>query len=159
MVTDLNITGKPAQFGRGVMQDVSDKLLGQFVACLEKKLGAPADEPVQDAAAPAVRSWPTTRPAWPRRRPRPAATPRSATSPSSASRPVSTIGTASRPAAGAASATGLRRRRDALDLGATVLPILVKAYWSEGLIGVLGSCCWSSRCAAGSTDHRRHRGR
>ncbi|MCG8152231.1 carbon monoxide dehydrogenase, partial [Pimelobacter simplex] len=33
VVTDLAITGKPAQFGRGVMQDVSDKLLGQFVAC------------------------------------------------------------------------------------------------------------------------------
>ena len=29
VVTDLAITGKPAQFGRGVMQDVSDKLLGQ----------------------------------------------------------------------------------------------------------------------------------
>lgn len=36
--TDLSITGKPAQFGRGVMQSVSDKLLGQFVACLESKL-------------------------------------------------------------------------------------------------------------------------
>jgi uncharacterized protein len=35
--TDLSITGKPAQFGRGVMQDVSDKLLGQFVACLEQR--------------------------------------------------------------------------------------------------------------------------
>ena len=44
--TDLNITGKPAQFGRGVMQDVSDKLLGQFASCLETKLGADtADEP------------------------------------------------------------------------------------------------------------------
>ena len=31
VLTDLAITGKPAQFGRGVMQDVSDKLLGQFV--------------------------------------------------------------------------------------------------------------------------------
>ena len=38
IVTDLSITGKPAQFGRGVMQSVSDKLLGQFVACLESKL-------------------------------------------------------------------------------------------------------------------------
>jgi carbon monoxide dehydrogenase subunit G len=28
--TDLNITGKVAQFGRGVMADVSSKLLGQF---------------------------------------------------------------------------------------------------------------------------------
>ena len=38
--TDLAITGKPAQFGRGVMQDVSDKLLGQFVDCLEARLTA-----------------------------------------------------------------------------------------------------------------------
>ena len=41
--TDLAITGKPAQFGRGVMQDVSDKLLGQFVACLEQRLAGPAE--------------------------------------------------------------------------------------------------------------------
>lgn len=40
VVTDLNITGKPAQFGRGVIQDVSDKLLGQFVDCIAGKLGA-----------------------------------------------------------------------------------------------------------------------
>lgn len=39
--TDLQITGKPAQFGRGVIQDVSDKLLGQFVSCLQSKVGAP----------------------------------------------------------------------------------------------------------------------
>jgi carbon monoxide dehydrogenase subunit G len=32
--TDLQVTGKVAQFGRGVMADVSSKLLGQFVACL-----------------------------------------------------------------------------------------------------------------------------
>lgn len=40
VVTELNITGKPAQFGRGVMQTVSDKLLGQFVSCVESKLTA-----------------------------------------------------------------------------------------------------------------------
>jgi len=33
--TDLTITGKVAQFGRGVMADVSAKLLDQFVQCLE----------------------------------------------------------------------------------------------------------------------------
>lgn len=51
--TDLAITGKPAQFGRGVMQDVSDKLLGQFVACLEQRLEAPepASEPPAEPAA------------------------------------------------------------------------------------------------------------
>jgi carbon monoxide dehydrogenase subunit G len=35
VVTDLTVTGKVAQFGRGVMADVSAKLLGQFVSCLE----------------------------------------------------------------------------------------------------------------------------
>jgi carbon monoxide dehydrogenase subunit G len=33
--TDLTITGKVAQFGRGVLADVSSKLLGQFVKALE----------------------------------------------------------------------------------------------------------------------------
>jgi carbon monoxide dehydrogenase subunit G len=37
--TDLNITGKPAQFGRGVMVDVGNKLIGQFADCLAGKLG------------------------------------------------------------------------------------------------------------------------
>ncbi len=36
VVTDLSITGRAAQFGRGVLADVSSKLLGQFVASLEK---------------------------------------------------------------------------------------------------------------------------
>jgi carbon monoxide dehydrogenase subunit G len=34
--TDLNVTGKVAQFGRGVMADVSAKLLRQFAESLEK---------------------------------------------------------------------------------------------------------------------------
>jgi carbon monoxide dehydrogenase subunit G len=38
VVTDLTVTGKVAQFGRGVMADVSAKLLGQFVDCLETKV-------------------------------------------------------------------------------------------------------------------------
>lgn len=36
--TDLKITGKVAQFGRGVMADVSKKLLGQFAECIEQTL-------------------------------------------------------------------------------------------------------------------------
>jgi carbon monoxide dehydrogenase subunit G len=54
LVTELAVTGKPAQFGRGVMQDVSDKLLGQFVACLEHQLAGDFDEP-----RPAADSTPT----------------------------------------------------------------------------------------------------
>ena len=34
--TDLSITGKVAQFGRGVLADVSSKLMGQFVENLER---------------------------------------------------------------------------------------------------------------------------
>jgi carbon monoxide dehydrogenase subunit G len=37
--TDLNITGRPAQFGRGVMTDVGNKLLGQFADKLAAQLG------------------------------------------------------------------------------------------------------------------------
>jgi uncharacterized protein len=38
VITDLTITGRVAQFGRGVLADVSTKLLGQFADCLESKL-------------------------------------------------------------------------------------------------------------------------
>ena len=50
VTTDLSITGKPAQFGRGVMQDVSDKLLQQFVACIERQFAAPEPEPSRTPA-------------------------------------------------------------------------------------------------------------
>jgi aerobic-type carbon monoxide dehydrogenase small subunit (CoxS/CutS family)/carbon monoxide dehydrogenase subunit G len=40
--TDLNVTGPLAQFGRGVMQDVSAKLMDQFATCLAAELGAEA---------------------------------------------------------------------------------------------------------------------
>jgi uncharacterized protein len=54
VVTDLAITGRAAQFGRGVMADVSTKLLGQFVSCLEKNvLGADRGAPAARADAPA----------------------------------------------------------------------------------------------------------
>jgi carbon monoxide dehydrogenase subunit G len=40
--TDLNVTGKPAQFGRGVMADVADKLIGEFATCLAGQVRTPA---------------------------------------------------------------------------------------------------------------------
>jgi carbon monoxide dehydrogenase subunit G len=51
--TDLTIKGKVAQFGRGMIADVSAKLLDQFVECLEGKLDAPAPA-ASTAAAPAA---------------------------------------------------------------------------------------------------------
>jgi uncharacterized protein len=73
--TDLNITGKVAQFGRGVMADVSSKLLGQFAANLERDVlsgngAASADTttpntttPNTAATAPPASAKPTTTPA------------------------------------------------------------------------------------------------
>lgn len=64
VITDLTVTGKPAQFGRGVMQDVSDKLLGQFVACLESSLGPAAPDeteaPTVEAETPSTAGSPVT---------------------------------------------------------------------------------------------------
>ena len=53
VVTDLTITGRVAQFGRGVLADVSAKLLGQFVDCLESKLLAPTPAAAESASASA----------------------------------------------------------------------------------------------------------
>jgi hypothetical protein len=58
VVTDLTVTGKVAQFGRGVMADVSTKLMGQFVDALQADLegskSAPemASEAGEEAATP-----------------------------------------------------------------------------------------------------------
>jgi uncharacterized protein len=57
--TDLKISGKIAQFGSGMIREVSTKLLGQFADCLEGKLAVdiqaavPASMP---APAPTVRA-------------------------------------------------------------------------------------------------------
>ena len=50
VVTDLSITGKVAQFGRGALADVSDKLLGQF----SDNLNALIEREGTGAAAPAA---------------------------------------------------------------------------------------------------------
>jgi carbon monoxide dehydrogenase subunit G len=44
--TDLKLTGKPAQFGRGVMADVGDRLIGQFADALAQQLAT--DKPAPD---------------------------------------------------------------------------------------------------------------
>jgi carbon monoxide dehydrogenase subunit G len=53
VLTDLTVTGKVAQFGRGVMADVSAKLLDQFVQCLESNVLA-GDGPAPAAETPPV---------------------------------------------------------------------------------------------------------
>jgi uncharacterized protein len=52
--TDMRVTGPAAQFGRGVMQDVSAKLMGRFADCLAEEIagGAPAPEAAVQATGP-----------------------------------------------------------------------------------------------------------
>lgn len=56
VTTELHITGKVAQFGRGIMGDVSEKLMGQFANNLNTMLDAEVDTPQEaaEAAAEAV---------------------------------------------------------------------------------------------------------
>jgi uncharacterized protein len=71
--TELDITGKPAQFGRGVMVDVGNKIIGQFSEHLADMLSTPAtpashDEEVVDAAGAVSTAPAPTVTAQPQRR-------------------------------------------------------------------------------------------
>ncbi|MEU7906776.1 SRPBCC family protein [Actinoplanes sp. NPDC049118] len=50
--TDLKISGKLAQFGSGMIKEVSGRLLGQFVANLEAKLAAGEPAPAPSVVPP-----------------------------------------------------------------------------------------------------------
>lgn len=55
VVTDLSVTGKPAQFGRGMIADVGGKIIEQFAACLSEKLAVAVPQPeAASAGRPAV---------------------------------------------------------------------------------------------------------
>lgn len=64
VVTDLSITGRPAQFGRGIMEDVATRMLDDFARRLEAEVSAApangAGVPPVDAAA--SRSAPASQP-------------------------------------------------------------------------------------------------
>jgi uncharacterized protein len=54
--TDMQITGRAAQFGQGVQQDVAKKIMGRFAECLENEIlgggaEAQAEQPSEDGAA------------------------------------------------------------------------------------------------------------
>jgi carbon monoxide dehydrogenase subunit G len=114
VLTDLAVTGKPAQFGRGLIQDVSDKLLDQFVACLKQQLSP--DEPVEQASAP----------------PEPSQADSSADPAPSRSSPSDSPTQAPRP-----SPAPPPQPRETLDLGATVLPVLIRSYWKPVVAGAI----------------------
>ena len=55
IVTDLQLAGAVAQYGRGLVADVSSQLVGQFADCLKKQLAA---SPEEAAAAVEAQSRP-----------------------------------------------------------------------------------------------------
>jgi carbon monoxide dehydrogenase subunit G len=94
MVTDMKITGRPAQFGRGVISDVADKIIGQFASCVASKLQGeeapavagssegpitgPTEAPVSAAAGAASTNGTTATTTTATAAPAPAATPATA---------------------------------------------------------------------------------
>jgi uncharacterized protein len=150
VVTDLAITGKPAQFGRGVIQDVSDKLLQQFVTCLQSKVGSPdaGTEPVAVPAGNGDREEQVaTAPAVTQFEPSGTSTSEAADDSGAAGSSGGAVGARKAPAttysgvsAGGSpgDSSGASGGDDnALDLGATVLPVIAKAYWRQIAGGVV----------------------
>jgi uncharacterized protein len=97
--TDLMITGRPAQFGRGLIQDVSNKLLDQFTTCLKTKLDTTPSDATPTDATPPPSDAPAAHDAPPASTPPPPAAP-----PPPVSEPVEV----------------------SLDLGSTILPVLAR---------------------------------
>lgn len=64
VVTDLAITGKVAQFGRGALADISEKLIAQFAdnlnALIDREGGAPAPSASAPVTAASVAETPST---------------------------------------------------------------------------------------------------
>jgi len=88
VVTDLSVTGRPAQFGRGMITEVGGKILDRFAECLAARL-APADAPPEPAAAatPAATGSAATDPTS-ATEPATAAEPATATDPAGTERPA-----------------------------------------------------------------------
>jgi len=51
--TDMKLTGRAAQFGRGIAQDVATKMLDQFASCLEEEISGGPEEGAAAAAGAA----------------------------------------------------------------------------------------------------------
>lgn len=143
VVTDLAITGRPAQFGRGVIEDISNKLLQQFVTCLQDKVGAPSELTLEDgptgaakgaagAEAVGVAGVASSSPDEPPKAGDPAAV-----APPGRPVPTSVAGSAPRSAPTPGPAKDGRGSDDALDLGAAALPVLARAYGPYAGIGLL----------------------
>ncbi|MGN6301922.1 MAG: SRPBCC family protein [Angustibacter sp.] len=137
--TELKITGRPAQFGRGVIQDVGTKLLDQFAACLVTRLGEQGPVEAEAVSSPeaAAEAGPTTQ-AEPTTAELTAAAAASEPPVQAAPVPVPAAPVPPRPVAPAAVAPSAE-----INLGGVVGPVLLKRYgpWVAALV-VVGVVVW-----------------
>jgi len=105
--SQIDVTGRVAQFGRGIMQDVANRLIREFAQCLEQKIvaqsGTAQNAPVQDAES----AQPSTAAAEP-------ATSSTATVPPPA--PAPTAVSRGNQASGSASSSGLAKELNVANL-------------------------------------------
>ncbi|MGA8634954.1 MAG: SRPBCC domain-containing protein, partial [Candidatus Dormiibacterota bacterium] len=52
LTTDFTVVGRIAQFGRGIMEDVSRHLVGQAAECIQSKLEAPPPTAAAESSSP-----------------------------------------------------------------------------------------------------------
>ena len=142
VTTDLSITGKPAQFGRGVIQEISDKLLGQFVDCIAAQLQSTAVASIVEsslaeaeaAVAGLTGSGPPPAPSMP--------DPHTVTM-TDIVPPPPVADAMPRPTA---PRTAPQHAAE-LDLGSTVLPVLLKRYGppAAAALAVVAVIAWAAR--------------
>jgi len=117
--SDVNIIGTLAQFGRGIIQDVSDQIFDRFVAAVRAQLEPPAAVAVPAAAAQVATTGASIAVV-----PDAVAGP---TSPAVLANPVAPIDVLSTASGAAGRAAGRAVRRPALWIG--VGAVIVVAYW------------------------------
>ena len=119
--TDLKITGRPAQFGRSVIQDVGGKILDQFASCLSTRLGGgelgAAGAPAAAATAAPPAAAPAAAPAGEAEGPK-----GSATGPVAGVVPGPTVVDADGPAAGPSAEPAAAPREGAMPAAAALAP-------------------------------------
>jgi uncharacterized protein len=155
VISNLSVTGRPAQFGRGVMNDVGAKLLGQFADCLSQRLSgsdeadtAEATEltsqsaPARNGARAGVSEQDITQAVGPAPT-QPASAPEFAAA-SPAPR-VDAPREATQPAAGPARTTTPRPQDDAIDLFSVAGPPIAKRLAPVVLVLLFVLLLWRRR--------------
>ncbi len=108
--SDVNVVGVLAQFGRGMIQDVSDQLFGRFTDCVHRKLEGPAPAAEETTQAGAEAAAPAARAAAPEAAPgAPAPAPGQPAEPAQPAQPALDVLELGRAAAGRAALRTLRR--------------------------------------------------